>query len=71
MAFKEFPKWKGTTDANGHAKFEIQLPDYFVGQPLQAGNAIVKLDVKVLDNADHKEKVTKSYAVSDQPIRSA
>ena len=69
VAFKEFAKWQGTTDANGHAKFEIQLPDYFVGQPLQAGNAIVKLDVKVLDNADHSEKVTKSYAVSDQPIR--
>ena len=69
VAFKEFHKWYGTTDANGHAKFEIQLPDYFVGQPLQAGNAIVKLDVKVHDNADHTEKVTKSYAVSDQPIR--
>ena len=69
VAFKEFSKWKGMTDANGHAKFEIQLPDYFVGQPLQAGNAIVKLDVTVLDNADHKEKVTKSYAVSDQAIR--
>ncbi len=69
VAFKEFSKWKGMTDANGHAKFEIQLPDYFVGQPLQAGNAIVKLDITVLDNADHKEKVTKSYAVSDQAIR--
>ena len=51
VAFKEFIKWKGTTDANGHVKFDIQLPDYFVGQPLQSGNAIVKLDVKVLDNA--------------------
>ena len=69
VAFKEFAKWTGTTDANGHAKFEIQLPDTFVGQPLQAGNAIVKVDLTVLDNADHKEKVTKSYAVSDQPIR--
>ncbi len=69
VAFKEFHKWKGETDANGHAKFEIQLPDYFVGQPLQAGNAIVKFDVTVLDNADHKETVTKSYAVSDQAIR--
>jgi hypothetical protein len=69
VAFKEFSKWKGTTDANGHAKFDIQLPDYFVGQPLQAGNAIVKLDVTVLDNADHKEKISKSYAVSDQAIR--
>ena len=69
VAFKEFSKWKGTTDANGHAKFEIKLPDYFVGTPLHAGNAIVKLDVKVHDNADHTEKVVKSYPVSDLPIR--
>ena len=38
-------------------------------EPLQAGNAIVKLDVKVIDNADHKEIVTKSFPVSDQAIR--
>ena len=69
VAFKEFHKWKGMTDANGHAKLEIQLPDYFVGQPLQAGNAIVKLDIQVLDNAEHKENLTKSYPVSDQSIR--
>ncbi len=69
VAFKEFTKWKGMTDANGHVKFTLQLPDYFVGQPLQAGNAIVKLEVTVLDNAEHKEKVTKSYAVSEQPIQ--
>jgi hypothetical protein len=69
IQFREFTKWKGETDANGHAKFEIKLPDYFVGQPLQSGNAIVKLEVTVLDNADHKEKVTKSYAVSDQAIQ--
>jgi hypothetical protein len=71
IQFREFTKWKGETDANGHAKFEIKLPDYFVGQPVQSGNAIVKLEVTVLDNADHKEKVTKSYAVSDQAIQAS
>ena len=69
VQFKEFHKWTGTTDENGHAKFEIQLPDYFVGQPLQKGNAIVKLEVKVLDSADHSETITKTYPVSDQPIQ--
>src|SRR5262245_55502551 len=69
IAFRKFHTWNGATDANGHAKFEIQLPDYFVGQPLQKGDAIVKLDVKVLDSADHAENITKSYTVSDQPIR--
>ena len=27
VAFKKFTVWKGKTDANGHVKFEIQLPD--------------------------------------------
>jgi hypothetical protein len=69
VAFRKFHSWKGTTDANGHAKFEMQLPDYFVGQPLQQGNALVKLDVKVHDSAEHTEAVVKSYTVSEQPIR--
>ena len=55
VQFKEFHKWMGTTDDNGHAKFDVQLPDYFVGQPLHKGNALVKLEMKVLDTADHKE----------------
>jgi hypothetical protein len=69
VAFRKFQTWNGKTDANGHAKFEIQLPDYFVGQPLQKGNALVKLEIKVTDTADHGETVTRTYNVSDQPIR--
>lgn len=66
---KKFQTWEGTTDANGHAKFEIQLPDYFVGQPLQKGDALVKLEVLVTDSANHSETATKNYPVSNQPIR--
>jgi hypothetical protein len=69
VAFREFHKWTGTTDAAGHAKFDIKLPDYFVGQPLQKGNALVKLDVKLVDTADHAEQLVKSLTVSDQPIK--
>lgn len=69
VAFRKFHTFNGETDDNGHAKFEIQLPDYFVGQPLQKGDALVKLDVKVLDSADHAETIAKSYTVSDQSIR--
>jgi hypothetical protein len=69
VAFRKFQTWNGKTDANGHAKFEIQLPDYFVGQPLQKGNALVKLEIKVTDTADHAETITRTYNVSDQPIR--
>ena len=69
MQFKEFQTWEGTTDENGHAKFEIKLPDYFVGQPLQKGNALVRLEVKVTDTADHTETINRTYPVSDQAIQ--
>jgi len=69
VQFKEFAVWEGKTDANGHAKFEIKLPDYFVGQPLAKGDALVKLEVKLTDTAEHAETVTKMLPVSDQAIR--
>jgi hypothetical protein len=69
VAFKKFTSFVGTTDKAGHVKFEIKLPDYFVGQPLTSGNAIVKLDAKVIDTAEHAESLSRTYPVSDQPIR--
>jgi 5-hydroxyisourate hydrolase-like protein (transthyretin family) len=69
VQFREFQTWEGQTDKTGHAKFEIKLPDYFVGQPLEKGNALVRLEVKVTDTADHTETINKTYPVSDQPIR--
>jgi uncharacterized protein YfaS (alpha-2-macroglobulin family) len=69
VQFKPFQTWEGKTDAKGHVKFEIKLPDYFVGQPLQKGDALVKLEVKVTDTADHSETINRTYPVSDQSIR--
>ena len=69
VQFREFQTWEGKTDENGHASFEIQLPDYFVGQPLNKGDAFVKIDAKVTDAADHTEALTRNYTVSNQPIR--
>jgi hypothetical protein len=69
VAFKDFQTWQGKTDDKGHTKFEIKLPDYFVGQPLAKGDAIVKLEIKVTDTADHSETITRTYPVSDQAIR--
>jgi 5-hydroxyisourate hydrolase-like protein (transthyretin family) len=69
VAFHEFQTWEGKTDANGHAKLEIKLPASFVGQPLQKGDALVKLEAKVTDTADHTETITRTYPVSDQAIR--
>jgi hypothetical protein len=69
VAFKDFQTWEGKTDAQGHASFEIKLPDYFVGQPLAKGDAIVKLETKITDTADHTETITKTYPVSNTPVR--
>src|SRR5208337_5605742 len=69
VAFKIFQTWEGKTDANGHVRFEIKLPDYFVGQPLQKGDALARLEVKVTDAADHTETINRTYTVSDQAIR--
>jgi 5-hydroxyisourate hydrolase-like protein (transthyretin family) len=69
VQFKDFHTEETTTDANGHAKATIKLPDYFVGQPLQKGDALVKVEVKITDTADHRETVTRTYPVADQPIK--
>jgi hypothetical protein len=69
VQFRDFQTWDGKTDPAGHAKFEIKLPDYFVGQPLEKGNALVRLEVKVTDTADHTETISKTYPVSNQPIQ--
>ena len=69
VAFKDFQTWEGKTDAQGHVKFDLKLPDYFVGQPLNKGNALVKLEAKVTDTADHTETIVKTYPVSAQAIQ--
>jgi hypothetical protein len=68
VAFRDFASTKVKTDAKGSAEFEIQLPDYFVGQPLDKGNAFVSIEVAVTDGADHTESVTKTASVCSQPL---
>jgi hypothetical protein len=69
VQFKDFLTLETKTDDKGHVKFDVQLPDYFVGQPLQKGDALVKVEVKITDLADHTESITRTYPVSDQAIR--
>lgn len=62
--FEKFAEIKGKTDDNGHYEFETALPEYFVGQPLEQGNAFVKIDVSVIDTADHEEKKTMTRSIA-------
>ena len=66
--FEKFAELKGKTDQNGHYKFETTLPEHFVGQPLEQGNAFVKLDVSVVDTAEHEEKKTLTRTIAAEPL---
>jgi len=68
VAYKTFQTIEGKTDTEGHYKFDVTLPKHFVGQPLEAGKASAKFDVKVVDTADHVEKVTRNVSVTAAPI---
>jgi hypothetical protein len=68
VGFNEIAEIKGKTDGNGTFKFETELPETFVGLPLEQGNAFVKLDVEVTDKADHTEKITQSVPVAKDPL---
>lgn len=71
VEFKEFSVVQGTTGEDGSFEFEVELPQYFVGQPLERGDALLKLDAEVLDKAEHTEKKTSTYPVARYPIRIA
>ena len=71
VQFREFAKAETKTDAEGVAQFEITLPDYFVGQPLDKGNAYVQLEFAVKDTADHTEKAVKTFSVANAAIQVA
>jgi uncharacterized protein YfaS (alpha-2-macroglobulin family) len=69
VEFKKFAEKEERTDANGHLKFEVTLPDHFVGQPIAKGNALVRLEVKITDGAGHSETVSRTLPVSDRAIQ--
>jgi hypothetical protein len=68
VAFAEFARIEGKTDAVGHYSFEAKLPSYFVGQPLQQGEAFVKVDARIVDGADHKQEITRNVSVAADPL---
>ena len=59
----------GQTDSEGSFKFDIRLPDFFAGRPLNRGAARVLVEATVKDAAGHSESrgepVTVSAAVID------
>jgi uncharacterized protein YfaS (alpha-2-macroglobulin family) len=59
---------KGTTDAEGAFHFDIRLPDFFAGHPLNQGVALALIEATVKDNAGHSETHGETVTVSESPL---
>ena len=59
---------KGTTDAEGAFHFDIRLPDFFAGHPLNQGAALALIEATVKDNAGHSETHGETVMVSESPL---
>ncbi|MBM4387072.1 MAG: hypothetical protein FJ088_04995, partial [Deltaproteobacteria bacterium] len=51
IGFTQFAKVEGAANDEGIFSFEMKLPDYLVGQALEQGKGLIKLDVEVKDTA--------------------
>lgn len=69
VGFNDFAEINGRTDGSGVFEFQQKLPDSFVGQPLEQGDAFFKVDVEVTDGADHTEKSTITVPVAKDPLK--
>ncbi|MBI5091959.1 MAG: hypothetical protein HZB26_05885 [Candidatus Hydrogenedentes bacterium] len=68
IQFEEFGRAEGKLDENGHWTFELPLPAYFAGTPIEQGKASVRLEAKVTDTADHLEEKVVMKPVAAAPI---
>jgi uncharacterized protein YfaS (alpha-2-macroglobulin family) len=59
---------RGKTDGDGAYRFDLRLPDYFIGRPLDRGVARVLIEARVKDNAAHTESRGEPITVSESPL---
>ena len=59
---------KGKTDSDGVYHFDLKLPRYFAGKPLNHGAARVLMEATVKDSAGHSETRGEPITVSDSPL---
>jgi uncharacterized protein YfaS (alpha-2-macroglobulin family) len=58
----------GKTDSEGSYHFDLTLPKYFAGRPLNYGAARVLIEATVKDSAGHSESRGQPITVSDSPL---
>ncbi|MBT5535091.1 hypothetical protein HOK31_18635, partial [Candidatus Poribacteria bacterium] len=69
VGWDRFSRITGRTDQAGAYAFELDLPTYFAGLPLDAGDSFVQFEVTVTDGAEHAETVTTSRPVARVPVQ--
>jgi len=69
VGWDRFSRIDGRTDDSGSYAFELDLPTYFAGLPLDAGDSFVQFEVTVTDGATHEETVTVSRPVTRVPLQ--
>jgi len=67
--FRTFRTIQGTTDADGKFAAQLALKEAFVGQPLNKGDAFVRLVAEVTDATGETQQQTLKVIVTDSPIR--
>ena len=69
VGFHEFDTFEGKTDSDGKCKFSLTVPRQMVAQESFKGTAMVQLQVKVRDGADHEEEKYHMVHVAEEPIQ--
>jgi uncharacterized protein YfaS (alpha-2-macroglobulin family) len=59
---------QGRTDGEGAYRFDLKLPAYFAGRPLESGVARVLVEATVKDSAGHAETRGQPITVSESPL---
>lgn len=66
--FNKLLSWKGKTNSDGKCAIEFQLPQKLYGSALAKGSAIVTVNIKVTDTANHSQQITKNITVSKNTL---
>src|SRR5579862_4777290 len=68
VAMFEVGSVQGKTDRDGVYHFDLKLPAYFAGRPLNGGAARVVFEGTVKDGAGHSEALGESITVTESPL---
>jgi len=68
VAVFEVGSVQGKTDQDGAYRFDLRLPEYFAGRPLNQGVARVLVEATVKDSADHVETRGEPITVTEAPL---